>query len=50
VSAGGELDLDTALQYDFPARFRLGFAVPVSGREAVGAKPVSTYFTIGSSF
>lgn len=50
ASAGGEIDLDTALQYDFPARFRLGLVVPVSGREAVGAKSVSTYFTIGSSF
>jgi Tol biopolymer transport system component len=50
ASVGGELNLDTALQYDFPARFRLGVAVPVEGREAVGAKRVSGYLTIGSSF
>lgn len=49
-SLGAELDLDTALQYDVPARFRIGFAVPVSGRREVGAKSVSAYLTIGSSF
>jgi hypothetical protein len=49
-SAGAELDLDTALQYDFPTRFRVGFAVPLSGRAETGARPVSAYFTIGSSF
>ena len=50
ASLGGEIDLDTAVQYDFPTRFRLGFAVPVSGRDATGAKPVSVYFTVGSAF
>lgn len=50
ASTGAEIDLDTAVQYDFPARFRLGFAVPVSGREAVGAKSLSVYFTAGSAF
>lgn len=50
ASTGAEIDLDTAVQYDFPARFRFGFAVPVSGREAVGAKSMSVYFTAGSAF
>lgn len=50
VSAGGEIDFDTAVQYDIPARFRLGFAVPVAGRAAVGADPASVYLTVGSSF
>ena len=49
-SAGGEVDLDTAVQYDIPARFRLGFAIPLSGRSAVGAREASVYFTVGSSF
>ena len=49
-SAGAEIDIDTALQYDFPARFRLGFAAPVTGRAEAGAKAVSLYFTVGSSF
>ncbi len=50
ASAGAEIDFDTAIQYDVPARFRLGFAVPVSGRMAVGANRASLYLTIGSSF
>jgi Tol biopolymer transport system component len=50
ASAGGEIDLDTAIQYDFPARFRIGVAVPVSGRAAVGANSASVYATVGSSF
>jgi Tol biopolymer transport system component len=50
ASVGGEIDLDTAIQYDFPARFRIGVAVPVSGRAAVGANSASAYATLGSSF
>jgi hypothetical protein len=50
ASLGAELDFDTALQYDVPARFRLGFAAPVAGRKASDARPVSIYLTIGSSF
>lgn len=50
ASLGGEIDLDTAIQYDVPARFRFGVAVPVSGRAAVGAKSASLYVTLGSSF
>jgi hypothetical protein len=49
-SVGGEFDLDTALQYDFPARFRIGVAIPVEGRRAAGAERASFYFTIGSVF
>ena len=49
-SAGAELDLDTALQYDYPARLRLGLAAPLSGKAETGAKALSAYFTIGSSF
>ena len=50
ASVGGEIDLDTAIQYDVPARFRLGIAVPVAGRTAVGATAASVYVTLGSSF
>lgn len=50
ASVGGEIDLDTAIQYDVPARFRMGFAAPVAGRRAVGADGASIYLTIGSSF
>lgn len=49
-SAGGELNFDTAIQYDFPARLRAGFAVPVVNRESGRAKLVSFYLTFGSSF
>lgn len=50
ASVGSEIDLDTALQYDVPARFRLGFAVPAAGKSAVGANAASIYVTLGSSF
>ncbi len=50
ASLGGEVNLDTALQYDIPARFRLGFAVPVASREAGRARAFSAYLTVGSSF
>ena len=50
ASTGAELDFDTALQYDVPARFRLGVAVPVLNRAFAGADKASIYLTIGSSF
>jgi len=49
-SVGGELILDTAIQYDIPARLRAGLAVPVLNREAGRARSVSAYLTFGSSF
>jgi hypothetical protein len=50
ASTGAEIDFDTAVQYDVPARFRLGVAVPVLNRTAGRAEPVSVYLTVGSSF
>jgi hypothetical protein len=50
ASIGGELYLDTALQYDVPARFRAGIAAPIHGREFADAKRVSFYVTFGSAF
>ncbi len=50
ASAGGELNLDTALQYDYPVRFRFGAAFPFRGKGETGARSGSAYFTIGTSF
>ena len=50
ASVGAELLLDAALDYDSPTRFRLGVAMPVRGREAVGAKPATIFFTLGLPF
>ncbi|HVF41227.1 MAG TPA: hypothetical protein VM939_15090 [Gemmatimonadaceae bacterium] len=50
ASGGAELNFDTAIQYDIPARFRLGVAAPVTGREAGRARRISAYFTVGASF
>ncbi|HVD61315.1 MAG TPA: hypothetical protein VNC11_10630 [Gemmatimonadaceae bacterium] len=50
ASVGAELNLDAALYYDIPARIRLGFAVPVAGRDATRAKSASGYLTFGTSF
>jgi hypothetical protein len=50
ASVGAELLLDTALDYDSPTRFRLGAAMPVRGRETVGAKRAMIYFTLGLPF
>ena len=36
ASVGGELDIDSALQFDVPYRFRLGVAIPVQGRAYSG--------------
>jgi len=49
-SAGAELDLDAALQYDVPYRFRLGLAAPTSNRSFYGAAPVAAYLSVGVSF
>jgi hypothetical protein len=50
ASAGAEADFDTAIQYDVPARFRAGLAIPVLNRKAGRARPISVYFTLGSTF
>ena len=49
-SAGAELNLDAALQYDYPFRFRLGAATPIAGRKYFGKNAVSAYLTVGLSF
>jgi hypothetical protein len=50
ASAGAELNLDTAVQYDLPARFRAGVAFSFAGRDAVSANSASVYLTVGSAF
>jgi hypothetical protein len=51
ASVGGELGLSAAvLEWDSPQSIRVGIAVPVAGRELVGAKAVSAYVAFGISF
>ena len=51
ASAGGELILDTTLDYDSTTRFRLGVAAPVRGRLLVpGTNQATVYFTLGLPF
>lgn len=50
TSIGAELNLDAALQFDVPYRFRLGLAHPLHGRTEFGTRSLSTYVTLGGSF
>jgi len=50
ASAGGEINLDAALPYDSPYRFRLGVAAPIRRGGLTAIDPVSVYFTLGYSF
>jgi hypothetical protein len=50
TSAGAELNVDTGLQLDLQARFRLGVAFPLANREELGAARAQVYGTFGASF
>ncbi|MFN2398775.1 MAG: hypothetical protein ABR543_09100 [Gemmatimonadaceae bacterium] len=50
ASAGAELILDAALQYDLPYRLRFGVAAPLVDNSLLRVDPVSFYVRIGSSF
>ncbi len=50
ASAGAELALDAALQYDIPYRIRLGVAAPVVNNAFYTPANVSVYLLFGSSF
>lgn len=50
ASIGGELDVDSALQFDVPYRFRIGVAHPVRGAQYAGASAVSAFLTVGGTF
>ena len=49
-SIGAELNLDSALQFDVPYRFRFGLAHPVSGASYTGAANLTAYVTLGVAF
>jgi hypothetical protein len=49
-SAGAELDLDVALQYDVLYRFRVGVAVPQRNAAAGVAGGAQAYVTVGRAF
>ena len=49
-SVGVELHLDTALQYDAPYRFRVGYALPTSQRALAPTPNGRAYFTVGVPF
>ncbi|MGV3708631.1 MAG: hypothetical protein ACO1Q7_07300 [Gemmatimonas sp.] len=49
ASAGGELNVDLALQYDVPYRFRMGVAQPFASPSAI-ARRTAFYVTLGASF
>lgn len=50
ASAGGEVHVDAAYQYDVPYTFRLGLATPLAGREYFGGGVVAAYFALGLAF
>ena len=50
TSVGAELNVDTGVQLDVPARLRLGVAFPIANRERLGASVAQVYATFGSSF
>jgi hypothetical protein len=50
ASFGAELNLDSALQFDVPYRFRLGVAFPVRGTEYASAPRATGYATLGLAF
>jgi hypothetical protein len=50
MSAGAELHLDVALQYDVPLKFRFGVAMPTAGSRYFGGKSPSAYVSAGLPF
>lgn len=50
ASAGAELQMNAALQYDVPFLFRFGAATPIAGRSYFGTSNVAAYFTVGLAF
>ncbi|HEX2693271.1 MAG TPA: hypothetical protein VHL12_04355 [Gemmatimonadaceae bacterium] len=50
TSVGAELNIDTGIQLDLPARLRFGIAFPLANREQVGAAAAQLYGTFGASF
>jgi hypothetical protein len=50
ASAGAELHVDAAYEYDVPYDFRVGIATPVAGRRYFGSANVAVYFALGLAF
>lgn len=50
ASVGAELNIDSALQWDVPYRFRFGLAHPIRGARYAAAPSLTTYVTLGASF
>jgi hypothetical protein len=50
ASAGAELHVDAAYEYDVPYDFRVGIATPVAGRKYFGSGNVAVYFALGLAF
>ena len=50
ASVGAEFNIDTALQFDVPYRFRFGIAHPIHGARYASAPTLTTYVTLGASF
>ncbi len=50
ASAGAELHVDAAYEYDVPYNFRIGIATPVAGRKYFGSGNVAVYFALGLAF
>ena len=50
ASAGAELHLDAAFDYDVPYTFRFGMATPLAGRQYFGGGNVVVYFALGLAF
>lgn len=50
ASVGAELNIDSALQFDVPYRFRFGVAHPLLGATYAAAARLSVYATLGATF
>ncbi len=50
ASAGAELHVDAAYEYDVPYTFRVGVATPVAGPQFFGGGKVAVYFALGLAF
>jgi hypothetical protein len=50
ASVGGELNIDTSIQLDLPARLRFGIAFPLANQAELRASRAQLYGTFGASF
>ncbi len=50
AAVGAEFDIDSAIQFDVPYRFRVGVAHPVRGADYASASALSVFVTVGGTF